>query len=81
MIEAKADRPAKVEVENGFAVERCYGFKSNAQATIEELIPVPLIPTSEMIDAAWASATAEDAKGVWADMIAAWLKNRELAKR
>ena len=30
---------------------------------------VPLEPTKEMIDAAWADALAEDATGVWQSMI------------
>ncbi|MGA2743039.1 MAG: hypothetical protein ABSG65_37095 [Bryobacteraceae bacterium] len=30
---------------------------------------VPRLPTAEMLDAAWADALAEDAKGVWGAMI------------
>ena len=36
------------------------------------LVVVPLIPTEQMIEAAWASTLDENAKLVWEDMIAAW---------
>ncbi len=41
--------------------------------TTPEMVLVPRIPTKGMIEAAWASATAEDAETVWADMIKAWM--------
>ncbi len=34
-----------------------------------EMVLVPRKPTAEMIEAAWASALAEDALGVWEAMI------------
>lgn len=34
------------------------------------MVMVPRKPTKEMLDAAWASALAEDAEGVWDAMIA-----------
>jgi hypothetical protein len=34
-----------------------------------EYVLVPRVPTREMLDAAWADALAEDAAGVWAEMI------------
>jgi hypothetical protein len=34
-------------------------------------VVVPVSPTKEMLEAAWASALAEDAAGVWSSMIAA----------
>jgi hypothetical protein len=36
------------------------------------MILVPRNPTKEMLEAAWADALAEDAKGVWESMIEAW---------
>ena len=38
-----------------------------------EMVLVPRKPTKEMIEAAWASVHDEDAAGVWADMIQAWI--------
>jgi hypothetical protein len=38
------------------------------------MVLVPRIPTKEMLEAAWADALAEDAKGVWKAMIDAALK-------
>lgn len=35
----------------------------------DEWVLVPRHPTREMLDAAWASALAEDAEGVWVAMI------------
>jgi hypothetical protein len=37
----------------------------------DDWVIVPRVPTKEMIDAAWASALAEDALGVWNEMIEA----------
>lgn len=39
-----------------------------------ELVLVPRHPTKEMIDAAWAAATAENADGVWNAMIECWFQ-------
>lgn len=36
---------------------------------------VPRIPTKEMLEAAWADALGEDAKGVWQAMIEEYEKN------
>jgi hypothetical protein len=49
----------------------------------EEMVLVPRIPTKEMIEAAWADALAEDAKGVWESMICEWLSHQQgkLGKR
>jgi len=33
---------------------------------------VPIKPTPQMIDDAWMSAVAEDAAGVWRDMVNSW---------
>lgn len=45
-----------------------------------EMVLVPRNPTKEMIEAAWAEATAEDAAGVWRAMIEKWesSQNREV---
>lgn len=42
----------------------------------DKYVLVPRTPTKEMLDAAWASALAEDAAGVWAAMIEASNKER-----
>lgn len=42
-----------------------------------EMVVVPRIPTKEMIEAAWASALAENAEGVWQSMIDAWLSRQD----
>lgn len=39
---------------------------------VKQYILVPRQPTKEMLDAAWPSALAEDAGGVWKDMIEAY---------
>ena len=41
-----------------------------------EMVLVPRHPTKEMIEAAWAEALAEDAVGVWKEMIDAWLQSK-----
>jgi len=38
----------------------------------KQYIVVSRQPTKEMLDAAWSSALAEDARGVWKDMIEAY---------
>jgi hypothetical protein len=46
-----------------------------------ELAIVPVIPSEEMTQSAWADALAEDANGVWNKMVEAGrlsLQNREL---
>lgn len=40
-----------------------------------EMVLVPRHPTKEMIEAAWADALAEDARGVWEEMIKAWIQS------
>ena len=42
-----------------------------------EMVLVPRVPTEEMIEAAWAAATAEDAAGVWRAMIRRWLQDSD----
>jgi len=42
-----------------------------------EMVLVPLIPTKEMIKAAWADALAEDAAGVWKSMIEVYLASQQ----
>ena len=47
-----------------------------ARAALEALassnfVVVPRVPTQAMLDAAWAAALAENAEGVWEEMIAA----------
>lgn len=44
------------------------------ETTKPEMILVPRTPTNEMIDAAWASALAEDAEGVWKSMVECWIE-------
>lgn len=46
----------------------------------QEMVLVPRRPTKEMIDAAFYSATDEDAAGVWDDMIKAWLQQSKSGK-
>lgn len=46
-----------------------------------EMVLVPRHPTKEMIEAAWADALGEDAKGVWGSMIDHWLKQRKISDR
>lgn len=36
---------------------------------VHGLIIVPLVPTQAMLDSAWAAALAENAKGVWEEMV------------
>ena len=38
----------------------------------QDMVLVPRVPTSEMIEAAWSSALDEDALGVWKAMLCAW---------
>ena len=45
----------------------------------EQFILVPRNPTPEMLEAAWASALAEDAGGVWLSMIEEFEKSLQLA--
>ena len=42
-----------------------------------EMVLVPRHPTKEMIEAAWADALAEDAKGVWRCMIDEWILGQQ----
>lgn len=42
---------------------------------VPEMVLVPRRPTEAMVEAAFYSALAEDAKGVWMDMIEAWLQS------
>jgi hypothetical protein len=42
-----------------------------------EMVLVPRRATRAMIEAAWADALAEDAAGVWASMIEAWLAEQK----
>ena len=55
-------------------------MKSEAEVQVQSIlnaifaagwVVVPRSPTQEMLLAAWASALAENAEGVWRDMIAA----------
>lgn len=47
-----------------------------------EMVLVPLHPTKEMIEAAWAAALDEDASGVWSAMIEAWIsRSKESQER
>jgi hypothetical protein len=48
----------------------------NEQITPTDMVLVPRVPTKEMIDNAWAAATAESAPDVWKDMIEAWEQSR-----
>jgi len=57
-------------------ISRVVGSRTEAQSVLDALaadgwVVVPRIPTEHMLDAAWASALAENAKGVWEEMIAA----------
>lgn len=50
----------------------------------EDMILLPRTPTKEMLEEGWYEASAENAAGVWRDMIAAWessAKKREIGKR
>lgn len=43
----------------------------------EDMVLVPRRPTKAMIEAAWADALAEDAKGVWMTMVDTWLASQK----
>lgn len=48
-----------------------------------DMVLVPRCATKQMIEAAWADATAEDAEGVWNRMIEEWVSSqkRKFAER
>ena len=48
---------------------------SSGQADETEMVLVPRVPTKEMLEAAWGAARFEDAEGVWAAMVQAWVNS------
>lgn len=71
--------PITVEAtEDGLRIGECFLLpwewisrtQASPRSAADEVVLVPVTPTKEMIESAWAEAHEEDAEGVWREMIA-----------